>query len=312
MTGRGVLRRVIRGRSDDRPRASWRIVVPIVMVFGAVLLAMPILASLDPLAYMVVERAWAAIATLGVLALAARWLDRRAIADYGFTRGREWWLDLLAGTVLGVALMGAVFGTAFVRGSIELAGLFSAGDAGSFLPWIALFLLSWALVAFWEEALFRGVFLTNAIEGLSARGLSRRSALVGAWAGSTIVFAVIHVPLSVVPEGTSLAELFVVWFALGGLLGLAYILSGSLAFPIGLHFTTNATANNLFGPATGEYPLPAIVRVETTGAGGYAPIADLSAIVPATIAAAAIAIGWFRLRDGRDDQRVQPLPDAIS
>lgn len=309
MTDSGVLQRLSRGRSDDRPRATWRILLPIVLVFGAILLAAPVLAALDPLSYMLVERTWAAIVTLGVLALAAYYLDRRSIADYGFARSREWWLDLLAGAVLGVGLMGAVFGTAFLRGTIEITEFFSAGEPGSFLLWIGLFLLTWVFVAFWEEVLFRGIFITNAIEGLSARGLSEWWAIAGAWAVSTIVFALVHAPMSSVPAGTSMVELLVVWTALGGLLGLAYVLSGSLAFPIGLHFTVNATANNLFGPAGGEFLLPAVVRYEAADLGAYAPIADLSAMLPAAIVAAAIAIGWFRLRDGDKNRELHNDPD---
>lgn len=102
------------------------------------------------------------------------------------------------------------------------------------------------LVGSWEESLFRGIFIKNAGEGFAGLNLSSSLALFVAWAASTLVFGLVHVPLGTVAEGVSLFNMLPIWLALGGVLGLAYILTGELAFPIGLHTTINFATNNLF------------------------------------------------------------------
>ena len=47
------------------------------------------------------------LAVLLAALLAARFVDHRPLADWGFHFNRRWWLDLLFGMVLGTVLMGA-------------------------------------------------------------------------------------------------------------------------------------------------------------------------------------------------------------
>lgn len=235
------------------------------------------------------QRLWAAAVVAATLVAVASRVDERPAAAYGFARSRGWWADLVGGALLGALLVASVYAVAIARGRVAVVEVASAGDAGAFLPWMALLLLSWGCVAFWEETLFRGVFITNAREGLAARGLDARLSLLGAWTASTAVFALVHVPASNVPADVSLGSLFVVWTVLGGLLGVAYVVSGGLAVPIGIHFAVNAVSNTVFGPATAGTLPPALLRV----AGGYHPMSDPVLVVPAAALAGVVLVAWL-------------------
>ena len=77
-----------------------------------------VLRRLLPVVYANVVEAVVLVLFIGVfLWMAARWLDRRPIVDYGFHLSRAWWLDLGFGLALGVFLMAGVY--ALARGCIS-------------------------------------------------------------------------------------------------------------------------------------------------------------------------------------------------
>ena len=104
-------------RREARLRAGWRVVLFVVAAtIASTALAGPgrrVLRRLLPVVYANVVEAVVLVLLVGVfLWMAARWLDRRPIVDYGFHLSRAWWLDLGFGLALGVFLMAGVYALA--------------------------------------------------------------------------------------------------------------------------------------------------------------------------------------------------------
>lgn len=300
---RKLLGAVVRGRTAARPRAVWRLLVPVVLVIGVGTGVTPVVFDVLPTRVLgsigvgVLGDVFLALVTLAVLVGAARYLDRRPVADYGFRPSRSWAADFGAGAVLGVVLVAVAFASSYLLGWVTVVEVVSTGDAGSFAVGFLLLGVGYLCVAFWEESLFRGLFITNCAEGLAARGRSRRTAVLGAWLVSTLAFGLIHGPFAYVPGETSIWGMLVVWTLMGGLLGFAYVVSGDLAFPMGLHFTTNYAINNVFfgTEIAGFTTLPAVVRTDVTTSALRHPYGGLP-MVCVVLLGYVLASAWFRYR----------------
>jgi hypothetical protein len=228
----------------------------------------------------------------GVVVLWARYLDRRPLADYGLSRRSDSAGNLLAGLTIGTAIPALALVVFLAGGWAEVTGVAHAGSAA--LPF-ALVVLGYAvqfsLVGVWEELLFRGLFIRNAAEGLGR--LPDWAALVGAWGVSSATFALVHFSQVATPT----AFLFYMLLG-GGLLGTAYVVSGDLGLPIGLHIAFNFASNTLFG-LTGVVSdeVPSVLRLSFTG-----PEAIVG--IPGVVHAATIVVGiaavlaWVRYHRG--------------
>jgi len=295
----------VRGQTGARPRAVWRVALPLAAVLGLGAVLTALLGAVlpdgarDSLGAGVLSDALVALVVLVVVVVSARGLDRRPASEYGFELSRRWWADFGAGGALGVALVAAAFAAGHALGEVAVVNVVSPGDAGSFAPWFLLFGVGYLCTAFWEETLFRGLVLTNAAEGLAARGLSPRNALIAAVSLTAMAFGVVHAPFSVVPGGTSLAGMLVVWTLMGGLLGFAAAASGRLAFPMGLHLTVNYAINNaFFGTDVAGLPAPpTLLRTTVTAPELWHPLGGLP-MVGAILVGYALTAGWFRCLDG--------------
>lgn len=308
---RSRIRPLVWGEDHSRPRAVWRIVLPFagVLAIGigttAVLTTIGITDFAPPVLLATAGDVLVALTVLVVLVATARYLDRRDVADYGFRFSRSWGADLAAGAVLGVLVVSAAFLTSYVLGGVVVVETLSAGSADSFAAATVLFVVGYLCTAVWEESLFRGVLLTNTAEGLAERGLPTGMALVGGVVVSAVVFGAMHAPFSQLPGGTSLAGMLVVWTLMGGLLGLGYVLSGELAFPLGLHFTANLTIVNGYLGQGSPAP-PALLRTEVTAAPLWHPFGGFPLIL-AIIAGYGLTLAWYRWRHG-----VIALADSVA
>ncbi|WP_331232631.1 CPBP family glutamic-type intramembrane protease [Natronorarus salvus] len=243
--------------------------------------------------------AWIATALVVfvVVRATARHLDQRPFVKYGFRISREWWADLIAGIVLGSLTIVMTFLVSYRFGWLILpeGGLM----IGSVSPvWLSAFFIGFIAVAFWEELVFRGVFMINGIEGLTERGHSRVPAALFALIGSSVVFALINVP-GAVSEGHS-AWFTALWTLSAGLLwGVAYLLTGELALPIGLHLGFNYVSSNVFG-INGVAELegvPTVFVVESTTTGLTAPMSGIPIIV-SNVFGIVLVICWCYWRGG--------------
>jgi len=147
-----------------------------------------------------------------------------------------WHADLLAGLLLGTLAMGALFVFETQMGWLVVEGWRLSGQPLAFwlrTAWLAF--LSNLLAAVGEEVMFRGYFQT---------GLQRAWGTLAALLVMSIPFGAAHLLVSGASE-THWA-LFIVLLTLPGImLGIAYLRSGTLWLPMGIHFTWNLFQTDL-------------------------------------------------------------------
>jgi membrane protease YdiL (CAAX protease family) len=298
--------RLVWNPEEARVRALWRIVVAtaLVLVVPALVFGVVVRQADLPLGFrsLVANGLYAGV-TVFVLVIWARYVDRRPLAEYGFALDRTWARGLALGALVGLVGWGGALATDLAFGWARVEAVLSPGG-GDVAPAVtfAAFTLQWGFVAFWEEAVFRGLVMRNAIEGLSLPWLSRRIAIGGGLVGSSVLFGVLHAG-----QATSVLALGF-WVLAGLVLGLAYLLTGQLAVPIGLHFAFDFAVNNVFGLASvrpAGASVPTLVRPAFSGperfvgVSGVVNTAWLLAIGAMVLAVVAWHRGSLRARIGR-------------
>lgn len=294
-----LLRRTLWGRDRGRMRATWRILLGFGVILGVLLGGSRVLRGV-PFPDVLVNGPTALLVcvAVGAYALVASLVPgERPLREYGFAFDRQWALDSLAGVLAGCAFQALVTGMLFATGSARVVETFSAGVAAGGGPTavavaVAATAVAFAAVALWEELLFRGVFVLNASEGLAARGLEPRRAVWAAVGVGVLVFGPGHALVAaggVSPVfAAAQASVAAVYF------GAAYVLTGSLAFPIGIHSATNLWVVSVFGQAGSGFP--ALVRLERSiGAG---PVDLLLLAIPSLLLLGLI-VAWVRATRGR-------------
>lgn len=296
---REIARTVGWGRHGDRPRSVWRIAVPMTVGLGTFVgtFAATLATSAPTGTAALVAWVTTALVTYGAVRTSAQRLDRRPLSEYGYRLSRGWWLDLVAGIALGSLVVVLAFLIAIRLGSVRLPEEGSVVGSVDLL-WLAAFFVGFVGVAFWEELVFRAVVMTNGIEGLSERGWSRSVAATVALIGNSAVFALVHVP-GALAEGHS-PWLTALWtFSAGLLFGVAYLLTGELALPMGLHLGVNFVSSNVFGIAgiAAMEGVPTVFVVESTATGLAAPMSGVPILVSITVGYGLVA-GWCYWRRG--------------
>lgn len=171
-----------------------------------------------------------------VIFLGAAWaclrLERAPLVSIGFRLDGRWGRDLALGALGGFALMGAT-----ALGVLALGGFHWTRTPGIGFGTLAKGLLLYLGVAFAEETGFRGYAFQRLIRGVGVPVAQLLFALFFAlvhWgnpgmSGATRIWATVNIALAAL------------------LLGLAYLRTGSLALPIGIHLGWNWTQGTLFG-----------------------------------------------------------------
>ncbi len=256
------LRRLFYGERNERLRATWRVVVAVV-TFAAVFVPVGLVVGLLPLPGLLrnAPGILPAVAGTAVVSLVAKRLEGRTIAEQGFSLDRSWWYDFVGGVGIGTVAMALAMLLWMEVGAVRVVETLSTGVVSAPLAAVAVVTaaVGYLGVALWEEVVFRGVLVRNGIDGLVARGLSRRTAVVGAVGLGVVTFGVLH---SLVPARGATATFAVLQAVLGAVyFTAAYVLTESLALPIGIHFAMNFTNAGLF-PTNSS--VPALVRVNQT------------------------------------------------
>lgn len=321
--------------NDDggRPRAPWRLGVALVLLVTAgvlVLLATAALAALAPgtapATVTALFTTGAALAPYGAfsvaLLVAAHLVDRRHLRDIGLSLAPDWWADLSFGLALGVALPALVFALELLTGSLRVTGtlvtrpdpFLAVGSGVAPLLALALTFAFFVGVGVFEELLFRGYLFVNLAEGFDGfLGTSRRGALAGAVAITSVGFGVVH---AANPSATALALVNVSLF--GGFFAASYLLTDRIAVAVGFHVAWNFAVSSVFGfPVSGISTPVTVVAVEVTGmplltGGDFGPEGGLFALVALVAGCVALA-AWVRWREGEvrihDDVAVPDLRD---
>lgn len=309
-----------RNEGENRPRAGWRLLFQILvyfaiqLIFGVFALTIFVLLSggvpelgggaiglgSSPVA-LILGGLLSLGAALVSVWLAGRFLDRRPFSGFGLKLNRDWWIDFGFGLGLGALLMTSIFLVELAAGWIRITGTLTVEDGtSSFLPAILAPLFLFLCVGFGEELVSRGYHLKNMAEGLNYTGLGPRGAILLAWVLSSSVFGLAHLA----NPGATLVSTINIAFA-GLLLGVGYVLTGSLAIPIGLHITWNFFQGNVFGfPVSGMDDIGATFFEISQGGpasitgGAFGPEAGLLDII-SSVTGSLLIVLWVRLRSGK-------------
>lgn len=243
----------------ERARTPWLILLPLLGAFmAAVVSDMVTVGRLaGPLAQLVVSASSAVVAVVLVL-FSRRFLGaRRGLTDYGLAIDRHWLREACVGFGIGIIGVSIPFLVGIAAGWIDVAAVL---DRGALPLWPGILLLTLAMLftGLWEELVLRGVFVCNAADGLR-RWLSPGRAVTGGVVLSAVVFGLGHVS-----QDIDHPALLLTWVLPGVVFGVIYVLTGSLAIPIGAHAAFNITGNLLFSrtDVAGLGELSAVMRVE--------------------------------------------------
>jgi membrane protease YdiL (CAAX protease family) len=304
-----ILRQVFWNAQEHRLRAFWRLLVQIILLVIFSLLSILVAIGLfqsgnislgpDYAAMTLYSAMMRLLVIVGSIWLAARFLDRRPLADFGLRLNRDWWLGLGFGLSLGALLMTGIFVVELALGWVSITSTFQAANpeqpfALAILVPIVLFMC----VGIYEELLTRGYWLHNLAEGLNVTALGPRGAIVLAWLISSALFGALHA------NNPNASVISTINITLAGVfLGLGYVLTDSLAIPIGLHITWNFFQSNVFGfPVSGLGWRTTFIAIEQSGpaawtGGNFGPEAGLIGSLAILVGSLLIVL-WVRWRHG--------------
>lgn len=223
----------------------------------------------------------------GILVIgAATYLDKRPVQNYGLAIDRRWLTDVFVGGVIGGGIpVGAVL-LGIAGGWITVDGIEFSFTA-PFVRDLGLAIIITMCIAVVEELVFRGYVLTNAIEGLDLRRISEPATIATAWCLSSFLFAITH------PAPTLLNGLH--FLSAGLLLGLAYLVSGQLGLPIGIHAGFNFVS--AYGVPTVSDPAVSVISLSSNGPAwltGQTGLIQTGLLLPAAL----MVIGYLWWRSG--------------
>ncbi|MFG1840698.1 CPBP family intramembrane glutamic endopeptidase [Micromonospora sp. NPDC049175] len=218
-----------------------------------------------------------------VLALVAyRYATRRIEKRRPTELSRPQWL--VPGALAGGALFGLVMLVIWLLGGVGTV---------TFNSWIGLAAMTSIMinVAVIEETLFRGVLLRMVAERF------------GGWAALAVSAPLFGLP-HLLNHGTDVIGALSITVCAGLLLGGAYLATGSLWLPIGLHLGLNFAESAVFGIVTVDSPLPDFSLYNTVLAGsdlvtGGVGGPEASLVTLTVLTVPAVALIWYAAATGR-------------
>lgn len=243
--------------------------------------------SADQVAVLLVELPFL-LATLAVTAAFRRWLDRRDVLSLGLQPTAGWLAEAALGFALGALLMALILAVELTTGGYRLVG---GADRGAGLGSTVTLLLSglvlYLVVALNEELIARGYLLQN----LSLAWGRPAGVLI-----SSALFALAHG----INPGAGPISIVALLFA-GLLLATAYLASGRLWLPIGLHLSWNFFQGPVFGFPVSGLAEQGLLRLEPVGpvaltGGQFGPEASLVGVAAELIGLGLLWLGWRRAR----------------
>ena len=275
-------------------RAGWRILAFLILFMAITMAGMfgvrAILGSLPKLSALQFS-ILATTATLAVF-IARKYLDKRSFVSLGLKFDRFAILDIVSGVVNSALLMATVYFTMLWSNLIEFNGFNNWTDTISanatismaVLPIVLTVAYKLTIVAWWEELVFRGYFLQNLIDGMGLK-----------WAIiiSSLVFGVTH---GINPDATVLGSLLIALIT--PQLIYAYLKTGQLWLPMGLHLGWNFFQASIFGFASSGQVSPSLISQSPIGpdwlSGGEFGAEGSVLIIPVTILSYFLIHYWVR------------------
>ena len=285
--------RLVWNDDERRPRSPIRITVGIVLVFLFAGLGGgyrptpltgngPITEAVNNLARGIPQ---AAGIILGVVLITVL-LDRRIFTDLGIALESGVWRRFASGLILGAGITTLSVVVGALVGFYEIVGIQTTSGPVVWLLLVVVTGFSQLLTVIAEELLARGYLITNVIEGLDGMPkISRRVAAGIAVAIASIFFYFTH---------SARGDVFGIMAAgLAVLLGVAYVLSGDLSVPIGIHFGINL-AGGLLGTQPLSVSLFQLTSNTTVAESLVLPVEAVAVRLAGAVIAIGLLLWWYR------------------
>ncbi len=269
---RAFLKRLFVSPGEPRLRSGWRLLCHAILIESVAFIVFLLydLAIHPSPQEVIIEFSNIVVLQLIVITLATwiarRYLDRRTFRSLGFGWDTQSFQDLIVGFILPALVMGSIFAFEWGVGWLQIDRVMWKEEPSTTYSIITNALLTSIAVGFYEELLFRGYRLQNLIEGLN---------LTWALVLSSAIFALAHL----LNPHSSLASTLGL-FGAGLFMAYAWLRTGRLWLPIGLHIGWNFFEGAVFGFPVSGLNFPGIVQqidigpVVITG-GAFGPEAGL-------------------------------------
>jgi membrane protease YdiL (CAAX protease family) len=288
-------------------RAGWRITsfVLIFMILTAtgMISVRTILGSLQKNS--VLQWSILAITATTAVFIARKYLDKKSMSSLGLVFDKYAVLDILSGVVNSALVMAGIYFAMLWANLVEFNGFTWWSDdaiaGASFqvaaLPVVLAVAYKLGIVAWWEELVFRGYFFQNMIEGM---GLKWSIIL------SSLIFGFGH---ALNPEATLLSSVLIALIT--PQLIYAYLKTGQLWLPIGLHLGWNFFQASIFGFAASGQDSPSLISQTPVGpewlSGGAFGAEGSVLIIPFTILSYFLIHYWVRATRQPDQKLFEVL-----
>jgi uncharacterized protein len=266
---------------ERRIRSGWRLLLQFILFYLLTgIIAIPVLSG-DQYDSMLLLPYISAVATVISLWIASRLWDYRPFSEYGLTIDLEWLTHFLIGSLIAAFAMLFIFAVHWLTGWAEITGF--GWERRREQHYILVFLSyfgSMLMVGFYEEAVFRGYQIRNLAEGLNGSPLSPAGSALAAVGITSLLFGILHA----FNPGASLISTFNIVLA-GVVLAVPFIMTGSLALSVGMHFAWNFFQGGVFGfPVSGLPNRTSLIQISREGpdiitGGGFGPEAGLIGIL---------------------------------
>ncbi|MFC2136346.1 lysostaphin resistance A-like protein, partial [Bacteroidota bacterium] len=283
-----TLRNFFWNSEEARLRAMWRIAIVIVLL----MIFMILFAIIDSLFDDLLPRGTLAkeesilfplemtLSFFLSIWITSKYFDKRKLADIGLKINLSWWKDFGFGLLLGAILHSVIFLTQFLAGWIEIKGIYENSLSGfSFIAGIGLWLFTFICAGISEDLFNRGYLLKNISESIRTNNSGNIKPIIWAVVITSLIFGLMH-------AGNPNANIIsTIGLIIAGLMyAVAYVYTGQLALPIGLHITWNFFEGCVFGsPVSGSATDITIIASQQIGpeimtGGAFGPEAGLVGI----------------------------------
>ena len=221
------------------------------------------------------------VLALGLFYIMFRYVDGRPWSYSGLIIDQTWIKECMAGIVIAGGVMWLIFFTEWQTGRLEITG-FSwdrSGETFWVLPLLVYF-IKMASVGFYEEVMARGYLLPNITEGFTLGSITPQKAAIIAIIISSAIFGLGHAGN---PNANITAVVNIV--LAGVMLAVPFIITGRLAFSIGIHFSWNFFQGGVFGfRVSGTEVRNSLIQIQQGGpewwtGGAFGPEAGLIGVL---------------------------------
>ncbi|RNC83282.1 MAG: CPBP family intramembrane metalloprotease [Balneola sp.] len=224
-------------QAENRPRVLIRIVV--FLFLGIILLGFSVGFDLYGFEYL-----FAGVIILAFFHIFYRFIDQRSsLKEAGISPSKTWFLEFFVGSIAAASAMSLIFGIQWLTGDITIQGYAWNRVSSTFwlIPALGYF-VKMLSVGLYEELQFRSYLIPNMKEGLTFGKVTPVQASLLAVFLSSALFGVAHI---FNPNATFFSTVNIL--LAGIMLAFPYLLTGRLAYSVGIHFAWNYVQGGVFG-----------------------------------------------------------------